>query len=182
MHTHFNTVNEITEHSKRGMDRLMERGITIRNQAVLQRGVNDTVEKMTALVRGLSYINVQPYYVYMHDLVQGVEDLRTSLATGIHLEKHLRGATAGFNTPTFVCDAPGGGGKRAIHSYEHYDRETGVSVYTAPTVKGGYFYYVDPIDSLPEAGQARWADKSQHQAIMDEALVKAKANEAYLVP
>ncbi|MFT4703768.1 MAG: lysine 2,3-aminomutase [Bradymonadia bacterium] len=182
IHTHFNTVNEITEHSKRGMDRLMERGITIRNQAVLQRGVNDTVEKMTALVRGLSYINVQPYYVYMHDLVQGVEDLRTSLATGIHLEKHLRGATAGFNTPTFVCDAPGGGGKRAIHSYEHYDRETGVSVYTAPTVKGGYFYYVDPIDSLPEAGQARWADKSQHQAIMDEALVKAKANEAYLVP
>jgi lysine 2,3-aminomutase len=183
IHTHFNTVNEITEHSKRGMDRLMQRGITIRNQSVLQRGVNDTVETMTALVKGLSYINVQPYYVYMHDLVQGVEDLRTTLATGIHLEKHVRGTTAGFNTPTFVCDAPGGGGKRSIHSYEHYDRETGVSVWRAPSVKKDqYFFYVDPIDQIPESGRARWADKSQHDAIMSEALEAAKANAAYLAP
>jgi len=183
IHTHFNTVHEITEHSKRGMDRLMQRGITIRNQCVLQRGVNDTVETMTALVKGLSYINVQPYYVYMHDLVQGVEDLRTTLATGIHLEKHVRGTTAGFNTPTFVCDAPGGGGKRSIHSYEHYDRETGVSVWRAPSVKKDqYFFYVDPIDQIPEAGRARWADKSQHDAIMSEALEAAKANAAYLAP
>lgn len=183
IHTHFNTAAEITEHSKRAMDRLMERGIIIRNQTVLQRGVNDTVESMVALVKGLSYINVQPYYVYMHDLVRGVEDLRTSLATGIHLEKHVRGVTAGFNTPTFVCDAPGGGGKRAIHSYEAYIRETGVSVYTAPSVKGGkYFYYVDPMDSLSDAGRARWADPGQRDAILAEALAAARANEARLAP
>lgn len=181
LHTHFNTAAEITEHSKRAMDILMARGVIVRNQTVLQRGVNDTVESMVALVKGLSYINVHPYYVYMHDLVKGVEDLRTSLAIGLHLEKHVRGITAGFNTPTFVCDAPGGGGKRDVHSFEAYVRETGVSVYTAPSVKSGqYFFYFDPIDTLPEAGRARWADASQHEAIMTEALEAAKANEAYL--
>lgn len=183
IHTHFNTVNEITAHSKLAGDRLMERGITVRNQAVLQRGVNDTNETMIALVKALGHINIHPYYVYMHDLVPKVEDLRTSLATGLSIEKHVRGVTAGFNTPTFVCDAPGGGGKRAVHSYEHYDRETGVSVYTAPSVKKDqYFVYVDPIHSLSDAGKARWEDPSQHKAIVDDALEKARANAAYLTP
>ncbi|MFT6397125.1 MAG: lysine 2,3-aminomutase [Bradymonadia bacterium] len=183
IHTHFNTANEITEHSKRAADRMMNRGIICRNQSVLQRGVNDTPETMIALVKGLSHINIHPYYVYMHDLVKGVEDLRTSLATGLYLEKMVRGVTAGFNTPTFVCDAPGGGGKRDVHSFEHYDRETGVSVYTAPSVKGDvWFFYVDPIDSLSESGQQRWADRSQHAAIMAEALAAAKERAAYLAP
>jgi len=183
LHTHFNTRNEITEHSKRAMDRLVDRGIIVRNQTVLQRGVNDTPETMIGLVKGLGYINAHPYYVYMHDLVKGVEDLRTSLATGLQLEKLVRGVSAGFNTPTFVCDAPGGGGKRAVHSYEAYVRETGVSVYTAPSVKQGqYFFYFDPLDTLSEAGQARWADASQHDAILEEALQLAKDNEAYLAP
>ena len=87
---------------------------------------------MTLLVKRLGHVNVHPYYVYVHDLVKGVEDLRTSVDTALHIEKHVRGSTAGFNTPTFVVDAPGGGGKRDAHSYEYYDRETGVSVYTAP--------------------------------------------------
>lgn len=174
LHTHFNTAREITMHSKLGMDRLLERGIIVRNQAVLQRGVNDTVETMEALVRGLSYINAHPYYVYMHDLVKGVEDLRTSLATGMYLEKMIRGMTAGFNTPTFVCDAPGGGGKRAIHSWEAYDRETGVSVYMAPSVKpGSLFYYFDPIDTLPERGRERWANPAEHAKILGEARERA---------
>lgn len=183
IHTHFNTAVEITAHSKIAMDRLMNRGITVRNQAVLQRGVNDTPEKMVALVRGLSYINVHPYYVYMHDLVKGVEDLRTSLATGIHIEKVVRGVTAGFNTPTFVCDAPGGGGKRVIHSYEAYIRETGVAVYTAPSVKEGQFFlYFDPLDTLPESGRARWANPAEHDRIVEEALEAARKNQDYLRP
>jgi lysine 2,3-aminomutase len=183
IHTHFNTVNEITQHSKLAADRMMNRGIICRNQSVLQRGVNDTPEMMTALVKGLSHINIHPYYVYMHDLVQGVEDLRTTIATGLHLEKMVRGVTAGFNTPTFVCDAPGGGGKRDVHSFEYYDRTTGVSVYTAPSVKEGvWFCYFDPIDCLPEVGQARWADPAQHEAILDEALSAAKERAAYLAP
>ena len=93
--------------TKAAMDKLFERGITVRNQSVLQRGVNDSVDTMKLLVKRLGHVNVHPYYVYMHDLVKGVEDLRTTLQTGLDIEKDVRGATAGFNTPTFVVDAPG---------------------------------------------------------------------------
>ena len=176
IHTHFNHPNEITAITKAAMDKLFERGVTVRNQTVLQRGVNDEVATMKLLVKRLGYVNVHPYYIYMHDLVTGVEDLRTTLQTGLTIEKALRGHTAGFNTPTVVVDAPGGGGKRDAHSYEHYDRATGISVFTSPSVDlGRYYYYFDPIAALPDQGQARWADPAQHQVMMDEALAVAKA-------
>ena len=176
IHTHFNHPREITEITRAAMDRLAERGITVRNQTVLQRKVNDSAATMTLLVRRLSYVNVHPYYVYMHDLVKGVEDLRTTLQTGLQIEKEIRGATAGFNTPTVVVDAPGGGGKRDAHSYEHYDRTTGISVYTAPAVHPGVIYfYFDPIDLLPPEGQARWAAPAEHDKMIEEARAAALA-------
>jgi lysine 2,3-aminomutase len=176
LHTHFNNPNEITAITKRALDKVFERGIIVRNQAVLQRGVNDTVETMQLLVKRLGYCNVHPYYVYQHDLVKGVEDLRTTLQTSIDLEKAVRGVTAGFHTPTFVCDAPGGGGKRVIHSYEHYDRETGVSVFTAPSVKPGkFFLYFDPIDTLAPEIQARWQDPVEQEKMIEDAANKAGA-------
>lgn len=169
-HTHFNNAVEITEISQRAIARLFSEGITVRNQSVLIRGVNDTQEQMALLVKRLSYVNVQPYYVYIHDLVQGAEDLRTDLQTALDLEKYIRGLTAGFNTPTFVVDAPGGGGKRGCHSYEAYDRSTGVSVWTAPSVKPGeVFHYFDPIQGLSEAAQARWADPAEQSKMIAEA-------------
>jgi lysine 2,3-aminomutase len=124
IHTHFGHANEITEITQKATNRLMERGITVRNQSVFQRGVNDTIEAMQLLVKRLSYVNVHPYYVYVHDMVKGVEDLRTTVQTAIDVEKAVRGFTAGYNTPTFVVDAPGGGGKRGVHSFEHYDRRS----------------------------------------------------------
>jgi lysine 2,3-aminomutase len=170
LHTHFNHPREITTITKAAMDKLCERGITVRNQSVLQRQVNDSVDTMTLLIRRLGYVNVHPYYIYMHDLVKGVEDLRTTLETGLTIEQGVRGATAGFNTPTLVVDAPGGGGKRDAHSYEHYDRTTGVSVFTAPAVHPGEMYfYFDPIDLLPAEGKARWADPAEHQKMVEEA-------------
>ncbi len=175
IHTHFNHPNEVTEISKRACDLLMERGITVRNQTVFQRGVNDDADTMVTLVRKLGWINVHPYYVYIHDLVQGTEDLRTSVATGIQVEKRVRGSTAGFNTPMFVVDAPGGGGKRDMHSYEHYDTTTGISVYTAPSVKKDeYFCYFDPISSLSPEVQKDWADPNKREQMMGDALTKAK--------
>jgi lysine 2,3-aminomutase len=176
LHTHFNHPREITAITKAAMDKLCERGITVRNQTVLQRRVNDSVETMTLLCRRLSYVNVHPYYVYMHDLVKGVEDLRTTLQTGLDIEKGIRGATAGFNTPTVVVDAPGGGGKRDAHSYEHYDRTTGISVFTAPAVHAGeVYFYFDPIPLLPPEGQARWADPAEQTRMVDEASAAALA-------
>lgn len=175
LHTHFNHPKEITEITQRAMNLLMERGIFVRNQTVLQRGVNDTVETMKLLVKRLGHVNVHPYYVYVHDLVKGVEDLRTTLETALVLEKHVRGSTAGFNTPTFVVDAPGGGGKRDAHSFETYDRENGISVYTSPAVKEGQFYlYYDPLQLLSKEAQARWADPAEQQRMIDKALAAAK--------
>jgi lysine 2,3-aminomutase len=171
VHTHFNHPNEITGITRDAMNKLFERGITVRNQAVLQRGVNDAPETMKLLVKRLGHLHVHPYYVYVHDLVKGVEDLRTTLGTALDVEKHVRGSTAGFNTPTFVVDAPGGGGKRDAHSFERYDRITGISVFQSPSVKPGARYmYFDPIDQLPEEGRRRWADPREHQAMIDEAL------------
>lgn len=175
LHTHFNHGSEITGITEDAMNKLLERGITVRNQSVLQRGVNDTPEAMTLLVKRLGHVNVHPYYVYVHDLVKGVEDLRTSVDTAIFIEKHVRGSTAGFNTPLFVVDAPGGGGKRDAHSFEYYDRETGISVYQAPSVKvGQFFLYFDPLHQLSTAVQRRWADPNEHDAMVQSALAKAK--------
>jgi lysine 2,3-aminomutase len=174
VHTHINHPNEITAITDAALGRLFEAGITVRNQCVLQRGVNDDHRTMRLLVKRLSYINIQPYYVYAHDLVRGVEDLRTSVHAAEELEKQVRGLTAGFNTPAFVVDAPGGGGKRDVHSYEYYDRITGVAVYAAPLVKPGQlFCYVDPLDTLPAEGRARWADPNEHHAILREAVARA---------
>jgi lysine 2,3-aminomutase len=175
LHTHFSHPNEITDITLQAMNRFMEDGIRVRNQAVLQRGVNDSKETMELLTRRLSYINVQPYYVYMHDLVKGVEDLRTTLQVGLDLEKYIRGSTAGFNTPTFVVDAPGGGGKRAIHSYEYYDPNTGIAVYTAPSVKPGkYFLYFDPFDTLSKDIQLAWMNPKKRKEMKAEAIRMAK--------
>lgn len=175
VHTHFSHPTEITAITKRALDQMMEDSITVRNQAVLQRGVNDSNEIMIQLARRLSYINVHPYYVYMHDLVQGVEDLRTTLQVGLDIEKHVRGSTAGFNTPAFVVDAPGGGGKRSIHSYEHYNHETGISIYTAPCVKPGqYFFYFDPIDQLSPDIQRAWQDPKKREEMKAAALKAAQ--------
>jgi lysine 2,3-aminomutase len=175
LHVHFNHPREITRTTKDAMDALFARGITVRNQAVLQRGVNDTVPVMRELTRRLAYCNVHPYYVYVHDLVRGVEDLRTSLQTALDLEKRVRGDSAGFNTPLFVCDAPSGGGKRVVHSFEHYDRETGVSVFTSPAVKSGYFLYFDPLDALGDDARARWSVAGERRAMIETALAEARA-------
>ncbi|MFU8807027.1 MAG: KamA family radical SAM protein [Bradymonadaceae bacterium] len=180
IHTHFNNANEITEITRRAMNALFERGIVVRNQSVLQHGVNDDPEVMALLVKRLGEVNIHPYYVYQHDMVQGVEDLRTSLQTNIDCEKFIRGTTAGFNTPTFVVDAPGGGGKRDAHSYEYYNRETGISVYTAPSVKPGeHFMYFDPLHSLSESTRQDWKDAGKRRQMCDEALESARRQKGW---
>ena len=171
LHTHFNHPAEITATTRAGTRRLAQRGITVRNQSVLQRGVNDSTVAMQLLIRRLSFINVQPYYVFVHDMVKGVEDLRTTLQTALDLEKGVRGATAGFNTPTFVLDTMGGGGKRDVYSFEHYDREHGIAVYTSPAVRPGkQFLFFDPIDTLSESAQRRWRDSAQRAEMLEAAI------------
>ena len=171
IHTHFNHTNEMTGITRDAMNVLFSRGVKVRNQSVFQSHVNDTADSMIALVKKLSYINIQPYYVYVHDLTAGTEDMRTSLQTAIDVEKSVRGVTAGFNTPTFVVDAPGGGGKRCAHSYEEYNRTTGISVWTAPSVKPEQkFLYFDPLHSLTTDMQDNWMCKDTREGMINHAL------------
>jgi lysine 2,3-aminomutase len=174
LHTHFNSPNEISWITQQAMALLFERGVFVRNQSVLIRGVNDDKHIMRKLIKQMGYMNVHAYYVYMHDMVKGVEDLRTTIQTAVDIEKFVRGTTAGFNTPTFLCDAPGGGGKRDLHSYDHYDRENGIAVYSAPSVKPGqWFMYFDPIDQLKPAAQARWKDPKEQNEMVRAAIAAA---------
>ena len=177
VHTHFNSPNEVVEVTRRAMNLLVERGITVRCQTVLQKGVNSDPFRMQLLVKRLGFINIQPYYVYFHDMVPGVEDLRTSLEDGLAVEKRVRGTTAGFHTPTFVVDTMDGGGKRDGHSYEFYDRTHGVAVFTSPSVKPGqWFVYFDPLSTLDPEVQARWQMPAERKAIVSDALREAGAS------
>jgi lysine 2,3-aminomutase len=169
LHTHINHPSEIAEVTQRAMRVLVERGVLVRCQTVMQHGVNADGATMQLLVRRLGWVNILPYYVYFHDMVPGVEELRTSLAEGLAVEKQVRGVTAGFNTPAFVVDTMGGGGKRDAHSFEVYHREHGIAVYRSPSVRPGrMFFYFDPIRSLSEGAQERWVRPSERRRMLDE--------------
>jgi lysine 2,3-aminomutase len=111
LNTHFNHSNEITEDSKKACAMLADAGIPLGNQSVLLRGINDCIPVMKKLVHELVKMRVRPYYLYQCDLSRGLSHFRTTVAQGIDIIEGLRGHTSGFCVPTFVVDAPGGGGK-----------------------------------------------------------------------
>lgn len=114
VNTHFNHPNEITPEASRACAMLADAGIPLGNQSVLLAGVNDCVHVMRRLVRKLVTIRVRPYYIYQCDLSQGLSHFRTPVSKGIEIVEALRGHTSGFAVPTFVVDAPGGGGKTPV--------------------------------------------------------------------
>jgi lysine 2,3-aminomutase len=114
LNTHFNHPNEITAESTRACEMLANAGIPLGNQSVLLRGVNDCVHVMKHLVQGLVKIRVRPYYIYQCDLSMGLEHFRTPVSKGIEIIEGLRGHTSGYCVPTFVVDAPSGGGKTPV--------------------------------------------------------------------
>lgn len=111
INTHFNHSNEVTPESAAACARLADAGIPLGNQTVLLRGVNDDPKIMMDLVHNLVKMRVRPYYIYQCDLSMGLEHFRTPVSKGIEIMESLRGHTSGFCVPTFVVDAPGGGGK-----------------------------------------------------------------------
>ena len=111
VNVHFNHPNEITTESAAACARLADAGIPLGNQSVLMSGINDCVHVMRKLVNELVKIRVRPYYIYACDLSLGLSHFRTPVSKGIEIIEGLRGHTSGFCVPTFVVDAPGGGGK-----------------------------------------------------------------------
>src|SRR5665647_2047167 len=111
LNTHFNHPKEMTPEAMEACRKLADAGLPLGNQSVLLRGVNDCPHIMRDLVHELVKNRVRPYYIYQCDLSLGIEHFRTPVAKGIEIMESLRGHTSGYAVPTFVVDAPGGGGK-----------------------------------------------------------------------
>jgi lysine 2,3-aminomutase len=111
INTHFNHPRELTRSSRNALKKLADAGIPLGNQSVLLAGVNDCPRIMRSLVHKLAYNRVRPYYLYQCDLSEGLTHFRTPVGKGIEILESLIGHTSGFCVPTYVIDAPGGGGK-----------------------------------------------------------------------
>lgn len=111
MSIHFTHPDELTQEVSQACKRLADAGIPLGSQTVLLKGVNDKVEIMKSLMHGLLKLRVRPYYLYQCDPIPGSAHFRTSVSKGIDIIRGLRGHTSGYAVPTYVIDAPGGGGK-----------------------------------------------------------------------
>lgn len=114
LNTHFNHTLELTEEAKKAVDMLTMAGVPVGNQAVILAGINDSAHIMKKLMHELVKARVRPYYIYQCDLSEGIGHFRAPVSKGLEIMEALRGHTSGYAVPTFVVDAPGGGGKIAI--------------------------------------------------------------------
>jgi len=115
LNTHFNHPREITTSTREALSKLANAGIPLGNQSVLLAGVNDCQRIIKSLVHKLVENRVRPYYLYQCDLSEGLSHFRTPVGKGIEIMEGLIGHTSGFSVPTYVIDAPGGGGKIPIN-------------------------------------------------------------------
>jgi lysine 2,3-aminomutase len=143
MSIHFMHPAELTSEVAEACGRLADAGVPLGSQTVLTRGVNDDVETMKRLMQGLLRIRVRPYYLYQCDPISGSAHLRTSVQRGLEIISGLRGYTTGYACPTYVIDAPGGGGKIALSPDSVVGRE-GDDVLLR-NYEGEIFRYPDPI-------------------------------------
>jgi len=139
---HFTHPKEITDAVRRACNELADGGIPLGSQTVLLKGINDKPYTMKKLVHELLKIRVRPYYIYQCDLAMGTEHFRTSVATGIQIIEKLRGHTTGYAIPTYVIDAPGGGGKIPVEP--EYVISKGKGKLVLRNYEGQVFEYPEP--------------------------------------
>ncbi len=151
LNTHFNHPKEITPESRRACEMLVDAGIPVGNQSVLLKGVNDCPHIMKKLVHELVKMRVRPYYLYQCDLSTGIEHFRTSVGKGIEIIERLRGHTSGFAVPTYVIDAPGGGGKIPV-APEYLISQTDTQVILR-NYEGVITAYTEPSDKISRCRQ-----------------------------
>ncbi|MDO5760628.1 MAG: lysine 2,3-aminomutase [Bacteroidota bacterium] len=147
LNTHFNHPNECTTEAAEACAKLANAGIPLGNQSVLLRGVNDDARVMKKLVHRLVQMRVRPYYIYQCDLSMGLEHFRTTVSKGIEIIENLRGHTSGYAVPTFVVDAPGGGGKTPVMPQYVISQAPGKVVLR--NYEGVITTYTEPMDYTP---------------------------------
>jgi len=143
INTHFNHPMEITEDAIKACTKIVDAGIPLGNQSVLLKGVNDKAEILKELFIKLVKYRVRPYYLYQCDLAQGIGHFRTKVETGIDIIRSLRGYISGFAVPTFVIDAPKGGGKIPVNAEYVISMDNNQVV--MKNYKGDIYYYPNNI-------------------------------------
>ena len=149
MNIHVNHPKEITPELTQALDRLARAGVPLGNQSVLLAGVNDSVNIQRELVHKLVRNRVRPYYLYQCDLVKGAGHFRTTVSKGIEIIEGLRGHTSGYAIPTYVVDAPGGGGKIPVMPQYMISQAPGKVVLR--NYEGYITTYDEPLDYDPHA-------------------------------
>ncbi|MBA3534079.1 MAG: lysine 2,3-aminomutase [Ardenticatenales bacterium] len=162
MNIHFNHAREMTPEVARACARLADAGIPLGAQAVLLAGVNDAPEIIRDLIHTLVRNRIRPYYLYQCDLVAGAGHFRTSVSRGIEIMESLRGHTSGYAVPTYVVDAPGGGGKVPVGPT--YMISQGVNKVILRNYEGFITIYDEPNDYIPPRPTTRAADQEAMQA------------------
>ena len=158
---HVNHPKEITKRVKKACDMLSDSGIPLGSQTVLLRGVNDRPYTMRRLMHELLKIRVRPYYIYQCDPAKGISHFRTSVSVGINVMEKLRGHTSGYAVPTYVVDAPGGGGK--IPVAPNYVISQAKGVFTLRNYAGKIFTYHEPIEEAQIRRIVPKQDKKQEK-------------------
>lgn len=144
INTHFNHPNEVTGSSREALAKLADGGFPLGNQSVLLARINDCPKIMKSLVHKLIQNRVRPYYLYQCDLSEGLSHFRTPVGKGIEIMESLIGHTSGFARPTFVIDAPGGGGK--IPVMPNYVISRSVNKLVLRNYEGIMTTYIEPDD------------------------------------
>jgi lysine 2,3-aminomutase len=142
---HFTHPDELTPEVGEACARLSDAGIPLGSQTVLLRGINDDVDTLKRLFQGLLKIRVRPYYLYQCDPILGSAHFRTPVEKGLEIIQGLRGHTTGYAVPSFVIDAPNGGGKIPLLPEYVLGREGNDVI--LKNYEGKVFRYPDP---LPE--------------------------------
>ncbi len=143
---HFSHPSELTEETAETCERLADAGIPIGSQTVLLKGINDSSAVLKQLFQGLLKIRVRPYYLYQCDPVTGTSHLRTTVESGLKIMDELRRNTSGYALPTYVVDAPGGGGKIPLMADHIEGREMDELILRNYEQK--LFHYPDPEESI----------------------------------
>jgi len=144
MSIHFTHPDEMTREVTEACSRLADAGIPMGSQTVLLAGINDNVDTMRRLVHGLLKVRVKPYYLYQCDPISGSGHFRTPVEKGIEIIQGLRGHTSGYAIPTYVIDAPGGGGKVPISPQYSVGRDGDYLLLR--NYEGGVYRYPDPLN------------------------------------
>jgi lysine 2,3-aminomutase len=147
MSIHSNHPRELTTEVRDALGRLADAGIPLGNQSVLLRGVNDDVTVMKAHLQKLLMCRVKPYYLYQCDLIAGSAHLRASVRKGLEIMEQLRGHTSGYAVPTYVIDAPGGGGKVPVSP--EYVLSRNADRVVIRNYEGKIFEYPETVDGTP---------------------------------